>query len=114
MKKLYYLPVMLMLFMLMGCPPQGFQTEHPMIETGIYLSRLQMDLQQQYLELHQFVSAEEQAFMEKEIAPLINNMKHRVHLYNQAVLMDQAPEYTETEIRLLARQIAFKLSEVMQ
>ena len=113
MRKLYYLPLMLIL--LSGCSMmQPYKTEHPMTETGIYLSRLQMDLQQQYLEIYQFVSAEEQAFMEKEIAPLINNMKYRVHLYNQAVSMDQAPEHTEAEIRMLARQIAFKLSEVTQ
>jgi len=102
------------MFLLCACMPKEPQTDYPRIETGIYLTWLQMDLQQQYLELYQFVSAEEQAFMEKEIAPLINNMKHRVHLYNQAVLMDQPPEYTEAEIRLLARQIIFKISEVTQ
>ena len=114
MKKLLIAPALFLALMLMGCPQQPYQTPYPVIETGIYLTQLQMDLQQHYLELYQFVSAEEQAFMEKKIAPLINNMKHRVHLYNQAVLMDQPPEYTEAEIRLLARQIIFKISEVTQ
>ncbi len=111
--KIKFIGVTFMLFMLVSCMPQ-YQTSYPTLETGIYLTELQMSLQQQYNEMYPFVTEAEQAQMRKEIAPLINNMKYRVHLYNQAVQAGRVPPHTEEELVRLARQISLKFLEVKQ
>ncbi len=104
----------IMLAMFLGaCMPQ-YQTSYPTLETGIYLTELQMNLQQQYNEMYPFVTESEQAQMQREIAPLINNMKYRVHLYNQAVQAGRVPPHTEEELVRLAREISFRFLEVKQ
>jgi len=113
MKRLSALILVPVLLVCFGCATT-YQTPHPAIETGIYLTQLQMDLQAQYIELYPFLSESEQEFMRDEIAPMINNMKYRVNLYNEAVLVGERPQYTEAEIRMLARQISFKLLEVQK
>ena len=115
MKKLLIAPALFLALMLLsGCVMmQPYQTDYPAIETGIYLTQIQMDLQKQYVEMYEFVSEEDQAKMEREIAPMLNNLKHRIHAYNVAIDEGTLPPHSEDELRMLARRISMKIFEVM-
>ena len=88
------------------------QTEHPTIEAGIQMAQAQMALQAEYLELYEFVGPEQREWLNDNVAPLIDEAKYMIGLYNDAILADKPPGVTEAEIRLLLRRIAAKMLEV--
>ena len=106
-KRLIGILVLVLLFT--GCSLWKPQTEYPAIEAGLRMTQWQMDLQREYNEIYPFLTPDQQQYMKEEIAPLIDNAKYMIGAYNAAVLNDERPIYTETEIRMLLREVSFKL-----
>ena len=104
--------IIVAVLLLAGCSWWQPQTEYPSIEAGIQMAQTQMALQAEYVELYEFVGPDQREWLNNNVAPLIDEAKRMIGLYNDAVLADQPPGVTEAEIRLLLRQIAAKLLEV--
>lgn len=107
----YNLILITAIFFLTACIHEP-QSEYPRLETGIGLTQTQIDLQNEYDELYQFVDSETQQYMENSVKPLLERSRNAIHVYNQAVLADRLPQYTEREIRMMFREISYKLLEV--
>jgi len=108
MKKRIFLFSLLFLF-ISGCGLWKPQTQYPAIEAGLRLTQWQMNLQQEYNEIKPYVTKEQQEYMEEEIAPLLDEAKYQIWVYNEAILENERPIYTEAEIRKLLREISFKM-----
>lgn len=106
-KRLLILPLLLIIFS--GCGMWKPETSYPAIEAGLRMTQWQMSLQSEYNEVKPYVTPEQQKYMEEVIAPLLDKAKYQIWVYNEAVLNDERPLYTETQIRQLLREISFKM-----
>lgn len=95
--------------LLVGCGNLAPTSDHPAEETGIRLSDAYEALYYNYQETYDNVNEEQQAFMRKEIAPTMNELKDKIMVYNETVLMKgEAPERRRTlfsQLRELSAQI---------
>jgi len=104
-----FLIVFVLAFVLAGCSLWKPQTEYTALESGIRMTEWQMELQREYYETKPYLTQEQQQYMEEEVAPLLDRAKHMIGAYNMAVLEDERPIYTETEIRRLLSTISYRL-----
>lgn len=110
----HLLPILCLLCLLAGCihtPQSEWQTDYPALESGIGLTQFQIDLQQEYDELYEFVNSEQQEYLKNEVKPILQRSQNMISAYNEAVLNGSLPPHSEREIRRLLRRVSQKLLE---
>ena len=100
------------IILIAGCAAMQPTTQHPDIEAGIRMTEAHMSIQQEYTELWQVADEDQRAWMDENIAPLIDQSRRMIVAYNEAVLADEPSPYAEHEIRWMFGDILDLMEEV--
>jgi len=109
-RKLWILPVLLLLASCTWMQPP--QPDHQPIEAGIRLTIWQMDLQEQYNDMLKGATEEQAEQLRENVAPLLDEAKYELALYNDAVLVGERPLYKEHEIRDKLRDAEREMEDI--
>ena len=101
------------LVLIAGCAAMQSTTQHQDIETGIRMTEAHMSIQHEYTAMWRVADEDQRAWMDANIAPLIDQSRRMIVAYNEAVLANEPSPYAEHEIRWMFGDILDKMEKVM-